>query len=264
MNGTSLLAIELQYYAVQGKWDSVQRIVTETAGRPDQSTVTASLGALYPQFGEIQLAKTTLLRAADQAASVKANDAQAGGLLAAAAAGWMVDECFDAAQVAKRALQLDNGKVTQIAAATTLAQCNDEKQASEMLSALEKRYPEDTLVQEIFVPQSRGWLALKAGDAKQALVFLERVRAHDAASFAPYMRGLAYLQLKDPANAIASFQEATRLKGQAYLIGSPYGLSFLGLGRAYAMAGDKANAKKAYDVFFTEWKNADAGLAGRR
>jgi hypothetical protein len=74
------------------------------------------------------------------------------------------------------------------------------------------------------------------------------------------MRGLAYLQLKDPANAVASFQEATRLKGQAYLIGSPYGLSFLGLGRAYAMAGDKANAKKAYDVFFTEWKNADAGL----
>jgi eukaryotic-like serine/threonine-protein kinase len=260
LNGTSLLAIELQYYAVQSKWDSVQRIVTETAGRPDQSTVTASLGALYPQLGEIQLAKTTLLRAADQAASVKANDAQAGGLLAAAAAGWMVDKCFDAAQMAKRALQLDNGKVTQVAAATTLAQCNDEKQASEMLSALEKRYPEDTLVQGIFVPQSRGWLALKAGDAKQALVFLEQVRAHDAASFAPYMRGLAYLHLKDPANAIASFQEATRLKGQAYLIGSPYGLSFLGLGRAYAMAGDKANAKKAYDVFFAEWKNADANL----
>ena len=260
LSGTSLLAIELQYYAVQGKWDSVQRIVAETAGRPDQSAVTATLGSLYPQLGEIQLAKTTLLRAADQAASVKANDAQASGLLAAAAAGWMVDECFDAAGVAKHALQLDNGKVTQIAAATTLAQCNEAKQASEALSALEKRFPQDTLVQELFVPQSRGWLALKAGDPKQALAYLEHVRAHDAASFAPYMRGLAYLQLKDPANAIASFQEATRLKGQAYLISSPYGLSLLGMGRAYAMAGDKANAKKAYDVFFTEWKNADANL----
>ena len=30
--------------------------------------------------------------------------------------------------------------------------------------------------------------------------------------------------------------------------------------KAYAMAGDKPNAKKAYDVFFTEWKNADADL----
>jgi hypothetical protein len=89
---------------------------------------------------------------------------------------------------------------------------------------------------------------------------LERVRAHDAASFAPYMRGLAYLQLKDARNAIASFQDATRLKGVAYNTGSPYALSFLGLGRAYTLAGDKASAKKAYDTFFTEWKNADSDL----
>jgi hypothetical protein len=75
-----------------------------------------------------------------------------------------------------------------------------------MLSALEKRYSEDTLVQGLFVPQSRGWLAPKADDSKQPLVFLERVRARDAASFGPFMRGLAYLQLKDPANAIASFK----------------------------------------------------------
>jgi hypothetical protein len=50
------------------------------------------------------------------------------------------------------------------------------------------------------------------------------------------------------------------MKGNAYNTGSPYALSFLGLGRAYVLAGDKANAKKAYDNFFTEWKNADADL----
>jgi cytochrome c-type biogenesis protein CcmH/NrfG len=74
------------------------------------------------------------------------------------------------------------------------------------------------------------------------------------------MRGLAYLQLKDARNAVASFEDATRRRGPAYYTGSPYALSFLGLGRAYAMAGDKANAKKAYDTFFTEWKNADSDL----
>jgi tetratricopeptide (TPR) repeat protein len=129
-----------------------------------------------------------------------------------------------------------------------------------MLSDLEKRYPEDTLVRELFVPQSRAWLAIKAGDPQRALLLLELVRAHDLTSYAPYLRGLAYLALKDPRNATASFQDATRLKGNAYNNGSPYALSFLGLGRAYAMAGDKANAKKAYDVFFSEWKNADADL----
>jgi eukaryotic-like serine/threonine-protein kinase len=260
LNGTSLLSNEAQFYASQSDWNGVQRILAETAGRPDQFAVTNAWANVLPQLGQIQLARTTSLRAADQAASAKSQDAQAGALLSAASAGWMVDRCFDPEATVKEALQLDKGKLTLIAAVTALALCNEEKQATPMLSTIEKRYPEDTLVQELYAPQYRAWLALKAGDAQRALVLLERVRAHDAASYAPYMRGLAYLELKDPRNAIASFEDATRLKGLAYYLGSPYGLSYLGLGRAYAMAGDKPNAKKAYDVFFTEWKNADADL----
>jgi eukaryotic-like serine/threonine-protein kinase len=260
LNGTSLLAIELGFYATQSDWNNVQKILAETAGRPDQFSVTGYWGTTLPQLGQIQLARTLLLRAADQASSAKEQDAQASNLLSAAGAGWMVDRCFDPEQTAKQALRLDKGKVTLISAATTLALCTQEKQASQMLSDLEKRYPEDTLIQELYVPQSRAWLALKGGDAQRALALLDRVRAHDLASFAPYLRGLAYLELKDSRNAIASFQDATRRKGVAYGASSPYALSFLGLGRAYGMAGDKANAKKAYDVFFSEWKNADSDL----
>jgi eukaryotic-like serine/threonine-protein kinase len=260
LNGTSLLGVELQFYAIQGDWDNVNKILAETAGRPDQFVINGIWGSMLPQLGQFQLARTTLLHAVDQATSAKANDAAAGALLNAASVGWMIDECFDPAGAVKQALQLDKGKATEIAAASTLAGCNAEKQAIPLLTSLEKRYPGDTIIQELVVPQSRAWLALKAGDARQALTLLEPVRAHDAVSFAPYMRGLAYLQLKDSANAIASFQQATRLKGQAYNASSPYALSVLGLGRAYAMAGDKANAKKAYDVFFAEWKNADSNL----
>jgi tetratricopeptide (TPR) repeat protein len=260
LNGTSLLGVKLQAYFAQADWPSVQRIVAKVAGRPDEFVVTSTLGSFLPQLGQIQLAKTTMLRAADQAASANAQDAQASALLGAASAGWMVDQCFDPEQTVKRALQLDKGKVTFGLAAGTLASCNLAKQAEQMIVALEKHYPSDTLVREIYVPQGRAWLALKAGDPQRALTLLERVRSHDLASYAPYLRGLAYLQLKDARNAIASFQDATRFKGVAYTTGSPYALSFLGLGRAYVMAGDKANAKKAYDVFFDEWKNADAAL----
>ncbi len=260
LNGTSLFAIESAFYATQSDWDNVQKILAKTAGRPDQFSVTSYWGFLLPQTGQFQLARTTLLRAADQAATAQEKDAQASALLLAASGGWMVDRCFDPDQTAKHALQLDKGKVTLIYAANALALCNEQKHANQMLSDLEKRYPEDTLVRELYVPQSRAWLAFKAGDAQQALALLERVRAHDEASFAPYLRGLAYLQLKDARNAIASFQDATRRKGVAYNTGSPYALSFLGLGRAYAMAGKKPDAKKAYDTFFTEWKNADSDL----
>ncbi len=260
LNGTSLYSTELEYYATRGDSDNVQKIIAEAAGRPDQFVITTAWGALLPQAGQFQMARTVLLRAADQAASAKKKDAQAGALLSAAGAGWMIDRCSDPDQAVKEALQLDKGKATLITAATTTAACNQPKPAAQMLSALEKRYPEDTLVQEVYVPQSRAWLALKAGDAQQALALLERVRPHDEACYAAYLRGLAFLQLKDSQNAIASFQTATRHKGVAYIVGRPYALSYLGLGRAYAMAGDKPEAKKAYDVFFAEWKNADPDL----
>jgi eukaryotic-like serine/threonine-protein kinase len=260
LNGTSLFGIELQYYASMSDWNNVQKIIAETAGRPDQFVVTSAWGAVLPQLGQIQLAKTTLQRQADQAASANEKDAQAGGLLSAASVGWMVDRCFDPDQTVKKALQLDKGKVTLITAATTLALCNEQKHANQMLSDLEKRYPQDTLIHELTVPQARAWLAIKAGDAQGAIAQLEKVRAHDAASYAPYLRGLTYLQLKDSRNAIAAFRDATRLKGLAYNTGSPYALSYLGLGRAFAMTGNKPDAKKAYDVFFSEWKNADPDL----
>jgi eukaryotic-like serine/threonine-protein kinase len=260
LSGTNLFGSKLQYYAIASDWNSAQKIIADTAGRPDQFFITSAWGSVLPQLGQIQLAKTTLLRAADQAASVNAKDVQAGSLLRAAQAGWMVDRCFDPEQAVKQALQLDKGKVTLISAANTLALCNAQKPAVQALSDLEKRYPQDTLIHELSVPQARAWLAIKAGDAQGALPLLEKVHAHEAASYAPYLRGLAYLQLKDSRNAIDSFQIATRLKGLAYTTGRPYALSYLGLGRAYAMAADKPNAKKAYDAFFSEWKNADPDL----
>ena len=44
--------------------------------------------------------------------------------------------------------------------------------------------------------------------------------------------------------------------------GSDVGKSLIvaGLARAYAMGGDKTNAKKAYEAFFLTWKDADADL----
>ena len=95
LNGTSLLSIEAGFYASQSDWNGVQRILAETAGRPDQFAVTRIWANILPQLGQIQLARTTFLRAADQAASAKDQDAQAGALLSAASAGWMVDRCFD-------------------------------------------------------------------------------------------------------------------------------------------------------------------------
>jgi tetratricopeptide (TPR) repeat protein len=89
---------------------------------------------------------------------------------------------------------------------------------------------------------------------------MQRSQGYDAVSPGGYMRGVAYLELHDAQNAIAAFKASTKYQGYSLSANNPYALAMLGLGRAYAMAGDKANAKKSYERFFELWKNADSDL----
>jgi eukaryotic-like serine/threonine-protein kinase len=268
LNDTNLLQYDVTLDGVTGDAAGIQRILAEVAGRPDQFIVTGQWGNIQAEWGQFRAAAATLQQAAEQAGEAKAPDAQAGFLLNAAFIGWPVGQCQNAEAVAKQALALDKSKPTQIGVAGTQAFCGEGKPAIAALEVLEKKYPEDTLVQQLFVPQGRAYVALEAGDAQKALDLLAKSVAFDQVSPGPYLRGLAYLQLHDAAKAIAAFKIATKYKGATYSnqTNMPfpmnyYALGLLGMGRAYAMAGNRADAKSAYERFFTEWKNADADLA---
>jgi eukaryotic-like serine/threonine-protein kinase len=268
LSGTDILSYKMTLDGVTGDTAGIQRILAEGAGRPDQFQMAGEWGNIQAEWGQFRAAAATLQRAAGQAGEAKAPDAQAGFLLNAAYIGWAVGQCQNPEAAATQALALDKSKPTQIGVAGTQAFCGEGKPALAALEVLEKKYPEDTLVQQVFVPQARAYLALEAGDAQKALDLLAKSVAFDLVSPGPYLRGLAYLQLHDPANATAAFKIATKYKGVAYTNTSnipfpmnSYALGLLGLGRAYAMAGNKTEAKAAYEKFFEEWKNADPGLA---
>jgi eukaryotic-like serine/threonine-protein kinase len=255
-------------YGATGDTAAIQRLLVEGAGRPDEFELTGQWGNIQAEWGQFHAAVATLQQAAGQAGDAKATDARAGFLLNAAYVGWPVEQCRNPQDAVKRALAVDKSKPRQIAAAATRAFCGEGKPVLPALDVLEKTYPDDTLVQQVFVPQARAYIALQAADAHKALDLLAKGHAFDQISPGPYLRGLAYLQLHDAGNAIAAFQIATKYKGASYTSGenipfplNSYALGLLGLGRAYAMAGDKANAKAAYERFFAEWKNADPELA---
>ncbi len=268
LNGTDMLSYEMSLYGATGDTAGIQKILAQGAGRPDQSMLTETWGNIQAEWGQFRAAAATLHQAAVQAGEAKTPDAQAGFVLNEAYIGWPLGQCQNAETAVRQALALDKSKPTQIAVAATHAFCGEEKLALAELDVLEKKYAEDTLVQQLLVPQGRAYVALQAGDAQKALDLLGKSQAFDLISPGPYLRGLAYLLLHDAGNATAAFKITTKYKGAAYTneSGIPvplnnYALGFLGLGRAYVMAGDKANAKAAYERFFTEWKNADAGLA---
>jgi eukaryotic-like serine/threonine-protein kinase len=84
---------------------------------------------------------------------------------------------------------------------------------------------------------------------------------------AVYLRGLAYLQLREGVEAATEFQKILDHKGSNWgstwqhpFWGQLYSLSYLGLARASALAGDTAKAKKAFQDFFALWKDADLDI----
>ena len=67
------------------------------------------------------------------------------------------------------------------------------------------------------------------------------------------LRGLAFLRLQKGAEAAAEFQKILDHKGANW--GMYYSLSYLGLGRTSALAGNTAKAGKAFQDFFALWKD---------
>jgi hypothetical protein len=104
---------------------------------------------------------------------------------------------------------------------------------------------------------------LEKNQPAEALNSLETVRSYEfgtgprAVGATPvFLRGMAYLKMRDGAKAAAECQRVLDHRG-ATSFGVEYPLSQLNLGRAYAMQGDNAKARTAYQDFFALWKDAD-------
>jgi tetratricopeptide (TPR) repeat protein len=74
-----------------------------------------------------------------------------------------------------------------------------------------------------------------------------------------YVRGEAYLAAHQGSEAAAEFQKILDHRG--IVLNEPFGaLAHLQIGRAYAMQGDTAKAKAAYQDFLTLWNDADPDI----
>jgi serine/threonine protein kinase/Tfp pilus assembly protein PilF len=262
---TDSAQIQLYGYFLLGDTDEVQKIVARMAGRPDEFLITEAL-ALTQQFsGKYRQAATTYAQAFEQAGHANAPDVQAGLLLLQAAGNGLAGICEDNETAVQRALALDKSKQTQELTVLTAAICGHEKLALPMATELSTKYPEDTLIHDVFLPLAHAYIALAANQPQQAADYAIPARPYDMIYPASYAQGLAYLQLKDPARAATAFQAALHTRGGGFVVAinpipPSYAQAQLGLARAYAMAGDKVNAKKAYEAFLSTWKNADADL----
>jgi eukaryotic-like serine/threonine-protein kinase len=171
----------------------------------------------------------------------------------------------EARQRVAAALALSKGRDILYETALALGITGDEGRVRSAIEDLNKRYPEDTLVQFEYIPVFRAQNALHRRDANGAISDLATATPYeegDMGAFSMYpifLRAQAYRLAKQPAQAVIESQKILDRPGLA--LSSPIAaLSLLEQARAYAEASDVSRAREKYQDFFHLWANADPGI----
>jgi predicted Zn-dependent protease len=153
--------------------------------------------------------------------------------------------------------------------ALVLAGSGDTKRAESLMQDLQKRFPFHTMVQSYWLPTIRARIALVNQQPQQAIDMLQaalQVEVGESLStqgppclYPVYVRGEAYLAAGQGSAAAAEFQKLIDHRGITWSC-TTGALARLGLGRAYALAGDKTKAHAAYEDFLALWKDADSDI----
>jgi tetratricopeptide (TPR) repeat protein len=166
----------------------------------------------------------------------------------------------EAVQTTDAALALSQDYFTKLFAAGNLAFAGENAKALEIASEVARERPNDTLVQMAFVPSVQAAVAINSGDGKKAIALLQPALPYDKAFLGViYVRGLAYLKTGQGNEAAQEFQRMLALRN--LFPAEPFmSMAHLGLARAYALSGDKAKSRAAYQDFFALWNNADPDI----
>ena len=170
---------------------------------------------------------------------------------------------------ASAALHLSTGQDVQFLAALALAAAGDATRAQALADDFSKRFPENTIVRFIYLPSIRAQVALVYRDASKAIDLLQSAAHYELgqmgsgivelALYPVYVRGEAYRVSGQGGEAVREFQKILDHKG--VVLYEPIGaLAHLQIGRAYALQGDAAKARTAYQDFFALWKDADSDI----
>ena len=245
----------------QGDMAAMEREETALSASPEfEDRVNSRHGAIAATHGQLQQALDFYQKARQSGRRLQLKSTEAGALLGQAWLLALFGESKPAVEAATAALAISQDHDLKLNAATTLALAGQSKQAMELRAAVARQRPDDTLVQNVDLPTIEATAALHDGSAKKALEVLGSASAYDKAnSTVLYVRGLAYLKAGQGNEAAQEFEKVLSLRN-LFPTNPLMSLAHLGLARAYAMQGDTAKAKAAYQDFLTLWKDADPDI----
>jgi eukaryotic-like serine/threonine-protein kinase len=244
------------------------------AGKPDYEPDGLEFASVTEAYGgHLGKARTLTKRAVESALRIDNKESGAGYLTDAAQREAVYGNAAEARQGAAAALNMaPTSRDVEGAAAGAFAMAGDTARAESLAQDLGKRFPLDTLMQSLWLPEIQAWLALSKKNATLALTTLQVTTPFelgDDCLYPTYIRGEAYLSVGQGSSAAAEFQ---KILGHSGLVGNCWtgALAHLGVARANALQartsqGADADAARvralaAYKDFLTLWKDADPDI----
>jgi eukaryotic-like serine/threonine-protein kinase len=171
-----------------------------------------------------------------------------------------------ARQKASRALELSRDRDVRGLSAEAFAFTGDLAKSASLLADATRDFPDYRFLSQVLAPLVQSEQYLQKNQPDKAIAALEPARFYEmgtgprSGGFMPnHLRGMAYLQLRDGVKAAAEFQRILDHQGvSAWDV--VYPLARLNLGRAFALQGENAKARTAYQDFFAAWKDADPDI----
>jgi tetratricopeptide (TPR) repeat protein len=229
----------------------------------DEDSLLSLQGDTEAYYGRLRQAQNFWRKAVDSAIRADSKEAAAAEEADDGLSEAELGNVASAKQKAGAALTLASGRDVKTQAALALARIGDTSRAKALVEDLEKSYPTNTLLKFYWLPTIRAALELNHGNSSRAIVDLEGASSYELTQggglYPAYMRGQAFLQSHNGTAAIVEFQKMLDHRGivQNGVTGA---LVHLQIGRAYALAGDTAKAKGAYQDFYDIWKDADPDI----
>jgi serine/threonine protein kinase len=266
----SLLENKYQLAFLKGDQQAMGQHVAAAMGQPDdESALLSSEADTEAYYGHLKKARELSQRAVQSALSSDAKESAANWEATAALREAEFGNPVEAAKNARAALATSPTRTVEVAAALAFARSGQDDMARKIAAKLEQQFPTDTLLVNYWLPSIRGALALQHRNPAEAIRELEKAKPFDrgggtppfssgATLYPPYLRGQAYLQLKEWSAAQAQFESIIDQRGLVWNF--PIGaLATLEKARARAGAGD-TGAKSAYADFLATWSNADRDI----
>jgi serine/threonine protein kinase/tetratricopeptide (TPR) repeat protein len=263
VDGPAVRGVLTDLAYIRGDWTAYDHYVDLSRGTANESFVLLFKAFGQDNLGKVRAGRRTWQQARSELLAAGIKDF-AGALFAAEAAddsllGYPADARHNVAQ----ALGLTNNPDVRSYAASALASTGDVAKSASLLADLRREFPDNHYIQLGLTSMVQAEQYLQRNQPAQTITALEPVRSyelsvgpHGIGFAANYLRGEAYLKLGDGVKAAAEFQHILDHRG-IQPTDVHYSLAHLNLGRAYALQGDRAKARTAYQDFFAAWKDAD-------